>query len=205
MSFVYVFCIFEKALLCCWVLPLSNNFPRQGLIPKPSGQFTKRFWKHWLDSHWEQTCPPPRFSFNFWPQVKMAAYHAGRDGSRFDQFSGSWETSASSLHPPFLSRAICLGCVDGVTGMASCASPCCGLIASFKRSHVSLSFPWLRGDKNTKLLAFFLWLLSAWEPDKIDFFHLFLSWLRSHLLQHCCNGALFNFPPTSLLSLWVYI
>ena len=72
-----------------------------------------QFWKDWLVSHRAPTCLPPRFSFNSWPRVKMAASHTGSLGSQSDQFSGSQETSASLSLSAALSKHLFGACGRG--------------------------------------------------------------------------------------------
>lgn len=84
----------------------------------------------------------------------MAASHTGRRGSQFDQFSGSQETSASSVFL-LLSLSICSRHVDGVTETASCGSPCCAIITCFKGSCVFfLLSSWLWGEKGISIPAY---------------------------------------------------
>lgn len=102
-SSVIIYLISNLIFLCVCIF--GNYFPHSEFCLNSiacrnpctiiSGRITEGFWKYWLISHWEPTWLSPRPSFNCWPQVKMAAVHAGRLGSQFDQFSGSWETSAS--------------------------------------------------------------------------------------------------------------
>ncbi len=140
----------------CWrVLAHGLFICQEKYVQIPPGflSVSGQFWKDWLVSHREPTCPPARFSFNFWPWVKMAASHTGRLGSQSDQFSGPRETSASLplCLSSSLSLTVCLEHADRVTEMASCASSCCALISRFKGSRVSLCLDG-KGEGNEALL-----------------------------------------------------
>lgn len=82
-------------------------------IPPEMWSVSGQFWKDWLVSHRAPTCLPPRFSFNSWPRVKMAASHTGSLGSQSDQFSGSQETSASLSLSASLSNHLFGACGRG--------------------------------------------------------------------------------------------
>lgn len=117
-------------------------------IPLGMLSVSGQFWKGWLVSHREPTCLPARFSFNFWPWVKMAASHTGRLGSQSDQFSGSQETSAS------LSLSLCLSLSNhlfGACGRGSRNGELCLVLLRFNHSLQRVSCfslsRWQRGGK----------------------------------------------------------